>query len=171
MKNKYLIVLDVDGIFTSNVFSYTKEGKNAKFFGNNDNYMLNIIKALPEVEDIFCITGDSTSAGYQISEKRLVDDIDLQLIPCENSGKYDYLRNKNIDFSRLIYVGDDLPDIKIFKECFFSATTNNALPLVKKYASYVSKFNGGENGLSDILIHIMDKIFNFSIEEAILDEK
>ena len=67
-------ILDVDGVMTSGEFFYTQEGKYLKCFGPDDNDGLSLLK--PFI-DIRFITGDKK--GFDISKKRIVDDMNYKL--------------------------------------------------------------------------------------------
>ena len=65
-----VFILDVDGVMTNGQFLYSKEGKEMKVFGPDDNDALCLLKPYLEIR---FVTGDKK--GFKISKKRINDDM------------------------------------------------------------------------------------------------
>ena len=61
-----VFILDVDGVMTTGHFMYSKDGKQMKVFGPDDNDGLGLLN--PNIEIRF-VTGDKK--GFSISNKRI----------------------------------------------------------------------------------------------------
>ena len=66
MKNKLILLIDVDGVMTTGQFLYSKDNKEYKVFGPHDNDGLKLIKDKIKIR---FITADKR--GYEITKKRI----------------------------------------------------------------------------------------------------
>ena len=53
--------------------------------------------------------------------------------------------------NEIVYMGDDIPDIPVMKKIGVPCCPNDAVPDVKQISIYVSKKNGGEGCVRDII--------------------
>lgn len=147
-KNK-IIISDVDGILTSGVLGYTKDGKAMKFFGGHDKEAINICVNLLGW-DLKFVSDDRV--GWDITESR------LSHIKKMNPDKISYEIADATARARLVksycdlgytvlFIGDSLSDIEALNLATISATTNNAIAPVKMFVDYVSPRNGGDRRL------------------------
>jgi len=168
MKNfepKHLF-LDFDGIMGSTSLFYTKEGKTMKSVSVNDSLLLGILKDDFKhiVKSITVISGDKNE-GIEVTKVRLKD-IGIDLIEKKNKFKYKYLK-ETFGLDNIIYFGDDIYDIPILSECFYSCVPKNTLAPIKRNSKYVSEHNGGDNFVSDAIIHLIKKFGKEDIEDYV----
>lgn len=158
--NKY-IISDVDGILTESSSYYTEDGKVMKKFGAYDTEMIEFMKS--QGWKFIFVSKDKN--GFNITKKR-IEDLKCQIIEANVQRRKQIIetikQNDNIDF--IAYFGDSLSDIAIFRDVDFGATVNNAPHIVKNYAQYVSKLNGGFGGFADICNYIHVKL---NLEEKV----
>jgi len=150
MKNIFF-VLDVDGVMTTGQFLYSLSGKIYKIFGPHDNDGLHLIK---DKISINFITADKR--GFEITKKRIVDDMgfELDLVPANR--RFDYLKEK-YGFSNLIYMGDGYYDAIILKKCLFGIAPQNARIEAKNSANYITDSDSGSGAVLDACIKIIEK--------------
>ena len=143
-----MFVLDVDGVMTTGQFFYSKTGKVYKIFGPHDNDGLRMLKGkLP----IKFITADKR--GYQITKKRIVDDMGFELEIVSEKDRYEFIR-KNYNFPSLIYMGDGYYDAPIIRQCVFGIAPKNARKEAKESADFITTSNSGEGAVLDACIEI-----------------
>jgi 3-deoxy-D-manno-octulosonate 8-phosphate phosphatase (KDO 8-P phosphatase) len=153
MTRKFHIISDCDGIFTSANLQCEADGKRGKLFSVNDSLTVDFMnEKYSHLLDFVVLTGDS-GAGLEVTKSRL-DYMGVPFVQCKNVLKYAYIK-ANYDMKDVIYIGDDIYDFAIFKEAAYSATVCNAPEIIKKHAYYVSPYEGGKNGLTDILFNIL----------------
>ncbi len=152
-KPKYLII-DVDGVMTTGQFLYSIEGKEYKIFGAHDNDGLKMLK--DKIKIIF-VTADKR--GYQISKKRIVDDMGQELYLIGEQDRYKYI-DTNYGFSNTIYIGDGIFDAKILKACLFGIAPLNARIEARNAANYITNSKSGEGAVLDACLLINEKYFN-----------
>lgn len=167
-KEKIQIITDCDGIMTSANLTYTTEGKRQKHFSVNDSLTMKFVQDVyGDRFDFLVLTGDK-GVGLEITANRL-EYMKLPYVRCKNVRKYAYIKD-NYDISKVVYIGDDIYDFAIFKECQYGATVSNAPFLVKKYAKYVSPYEGGKNGFTDIIFQILNYfVGDFQVEADMMD--
>lgn len=165
-----LLILDIDWIFTDWKHHYGKDGKLMKTFWSNDRYVLNLLKWTDLFDDIFCLTWDGTGIWIDISKARVEKELWIPVVSTKEKwvkSKYEYVLNRCWDEKFIkedvVYIWDDLADLKIIRDSNWSATTKNAPMLVKKYCNYISEYRGWEWWLADILLEYM-KIKGIDIE-------
>jgi 3-deoxy-D-manno-octulosonate 8-phosphate phosphatase (KDO 8-P phosphatase) len=168
MTEKFHIISDCDGIMTSANITYTVEGKRQKHFSVNDSLIVNFVQDVyGDTFDITVLTGDS-GPGLEVTKQRL-EYLNVPFVKCKNVKKYAYIKD-NYRISNVIYIGDDIYDFAIFRECAFGCTVSNAPQIVKKHAHYVSDYEGGKNGFTDIIFAILYKYCGQAkVEEALMN--
>ena len=152
MKPKVLI-LDVDGVMTDGKFYYNIDGKYLKAFGPDDSDALGILDKLIEVR---FITGDKK--GFQISKKRIVNDMGYKLDLVSTINRLDWIKSR-YNLRDVIFIGDGFFDYIALKEVGYSIVTGNGDINEKKYADYVTKRSGGDRAVAETVVHILDKFF------------
>ena len=140
MSKPQVLIMDVDGVLTDGSFYYSVDGKVMKKFGADDNDALSLLQ--PYLECIF-VTGDRR--GFEISKKRIVDDMHMRLELVSTIKLIDWIK-KRYYTKDFIYMG-------------YSISTNNGDDNAKKYADYVTKRNGGDRAVAEACLHILDRFF------------
>ena len=146
-------ILDVDGVMTSGHFFYSDNGKYLKCFGPDDNDGLSLLKGFM---DIRFITGDKR--GFNISHKRIVDDMNYKLDLVSTIKRVEWLASK-YSLKDLIYMGDGIFDHYVMKEVMYSIAPSNADDCAKRFSNHVTIRKGGERAVSEACIHLLDRFF------------
>jgi 3-deoxy-D-manno-octulosonate 8-phosphate phosphatase (KDO 8-P phosphatase) len=147
-------VLDVDGVLTTGQFFYSEHGKSYKVFGPHDNDGLKILKNRVEIQ---FITADSK--GFEISRKRIVDDMGFSLTLVSENDRYEFVKKK-YGLSKLFYMGDGIHDARLIKDCLFGVAPKNARIEAKKAANFVTNSNSAEGAVLDACLEINKIFFN-----------
>ena len=150
---KLILLLDVDGVMTTGQFLYSQGGKEYKVFGPHDNDGLKLIK---DKVTIKFITADKI--GFQITKKRIVDDMGFELKLVSEQDRYEYIEEK-YGFQNLIYMGDGYHDVKTLKASMFGIAPKNARKEARAASDYVTESNSGEGAVLDACLEIIRKYF------------
>ena len=67
----------------------------------------------------------------------------------------EYLQENNITNEEVIYIGDDIPDYEIMKECGCPCCPKDACSEIRELSTYVSPYNGGEGCARDIVEQVL----------------
>jgi len=148
-----VFILDVDGVMTNGQFFYSKDGKQMKVFGPDDNDALGLLR--PNIEIRF-VTGDKK--GFPISNKRIKEDMKFELDLVSTIKRIEWIK-KLYNPKDVIYMGDGIFDHYVMKEVGYSIAPQNSDKLAKVNANYVTERSGGERAVAEACIHIMNKFF------------
>lgn len=152
-----MFLTDCDGCLTDGGMYYTENGDELKKFNTKDGLGLSLLKEKGIIVGI--ITGEDTAIVKRRAEKLslhelhmgIKDKLSIAKKLCEKYG---------ISMDNVAYVGDDVNDIKLLQSVGFGCSVNNALPIVKKNAKYISPNNGGEGAVREIIDLILSKYLN-----------
>ena len=150
----YCCFFDVDGVLTTGQFIYNADGKSYKIFGPDDNDGLSIIK---EYLKIIFVTADKK--GFNISKKRIVDDMNFPLELVSTIKRIDWIKQR-FNPKEVIYMGDGIFDHYVMEQVGYSIAPANADELAKKSANYVTKRSGGDRAVAEAALHVLEKFFN-----------
>lgn len=149
------VIFDVDWVFTDWSFIYTTQGKYAKTFGPHDADGIKLLKK--HWIDIQVVSADKR--GFEITKKRIWDDMWLSLELVSENDRLDWLINK-FELSRCIYMWDWFYDAKIFEKVWYWIAPANAFYLTKEKADFVTRTNAWSWAVLEAVIHILDKFYN-----------
>jgi len=153
MKKPLVFILDVDGVLTDGKFFYTAEGKAMKAFGADDNDAISLLR--PYIEVRF-VTGDRK--GFNITRKRVVEDMESQLDLVSTIKRVDWIKAK-WPLDQVIYMGDGIFDHYVFKEVAYSIAPADADEHARSVAHFVTKRAGGNRTVAEAALHILEKFF------------
>jgi 3-deoxy-D-manno-octulosonate 8-phosphate phosphatase (KDO 8-P phosphatase) len=148
-----LIIFDVDGVLTDGKLYFTNEGQEFKNFHAQDGLGMVDLK--------------STGIEIGIITKRITPIVEHRMKELNITHVYQTKEDKRKPYKILInqlaltedqvaYVGDDLSDLPLIRSSGIGVAVNNALPLVKQYADYVTEKNGGEGAAREICDKILE---------------
>ena len=148
LKKITTFILDVDGVLTNGKILVTSKGKMLREMNTKDGFIIKY--ALDKGFKIFIISG-GTNKGVKERLKDLgIDEIFLG----DHTKKDTYeklIKKYNLQKNEIVYMGDDIPDIPVMKKIGVPCCPNDAVPDVKQISIYVSKKNGGEGCVRDII--------------------
>lgn len=165
LKDIDTFVFDVDGVFTDSTLIITTEGEMLRKMSVKDGYALKT--ALQKGYNV-CIISGGTNEGVRNRLKALgVTDIYLGAHH-KMDALEEYMDMYEIEASRMLYMGDDIPDIPPMQTVALPTCPQNAVPEVKAIAKYVSHKNGGEGCVRDVIEQVLkvrgDWMANFNAD-------
>ena len=145
-------VLDVDGVLTDGTVIALASGEQARTFLVKDGYAVE--KAIQKGYNVVIITG-----GFQEGVKKRLSFLGVKDIYSGVKDKVkvlnEYLTEKNIDLSQVLYMGDDLPDYDVMKIVGIATCPADATQEIKEISQYISTFNGGKGAVRDIIEQVL----------------
>ena len=152
IKKIKMLILDVDGVLTDGRIIWTSSAEEMKFFNVQDG--VGIILSHRVGLKIAIISARKS----KVTEIRAKE---LKITDC-----YQVVENKLITYKELIdkykladeevaYIGDDLHDIPVLRRVGFAAATANAQEEAKQVSHYVTKKNGGEGAVREVINMIL----------------
>lgn len=150
-------ILDVDGVLTNGKILVTSKGKMLREMNTKDGFIIKY--ALDKGFKIFIISG-GTNKGVRERLKDLgIEEIFLGK-DSKNSTYEMLIKKHNLNENEILYMGDDVPDIPVMKKVGVPCCPNDAVPDVKQISIYISKKNGGQGCVRDIIeqtLRVQDK--------------
>lgn len=155
------IFFDVDGVLTDGKIIYDDAGRESKQFNVKDGYIISHLKKAG------ILVGIITGRESQVVSNRAAE---LKLDFCHQGimDKHEVFE-KLIQFHKLkkkqvAYIGDDINDLAILRDCGLSACPADALEYVKTNVDVVASAKGGQGvarEISDLILAsqgILEKI-------------
>ena len=148
LKKITTFILDVDGVLTNGKILVTSKGKMLREMNTKDGFIIKY--ALDKGFKIFIISG-GTNKGVRERLKDLgIEEIFLGK-DSKNSTYEMLIKKHNLNENEILYMGDDIPDIPVMKKTGVPCCPNDAVPDVKQISIYISKKNGGQGCVRDII--------------------
>ena len=148
LKEITTFILDVDGVLTNGKILVTSKGKMLREMNTKDGFIIKY--ALDKGFKIFIISG-GTNKGVK---ERLKDLGIEEIFLGEHTKKDTYeklIKKYNLKRNEIVYMGDDIPDIPVMKKIGVPCCPNDAVQDVKQISIYISKKNGGQGCVRDII--------------------
>nr|WP_136251838.1 3-deoxy-manno-octulosonate-8-phosphatase KdsC [Ningiella ruwaisensis] len=141
-----LLVLDVDGVLSDGAIYMGNNGEELKAFNVKDGYG---IKAVAKCGvDIAVITGRRS----KIVEDRM-SALNAKFIVQGEEDKYhaliDIMKSLNISSEQVASIGDDMPDMGLYKLSHLKVAVADAHPFIKQHANVQLTLNGGQGAVRE----------------------
>ena len=143
---------DVDGVFTDGSVFVAPDGDLLRIHNAKDGFGLRW--AYLSGYHIAIITG-----GYSESVRKRFEGIGVEHIYLKSRDKlpdfYDFCNKCGISPKEVAFVGDDIPDIPILKECGLAVCPSDAVQEVKDVCDFVSAYPGGRGCVRDLIEQVL----------------
>ena len=152
LKKINTLIFDYDGVLTDGTVITTENGDQLRSGHVRDGYALHL--ALKKGYNIAVISG-GTSDSISLRLKTLnLTDIFIRV-----SNKIvvfnQYIKQKNVDASQVMYMGDDIPDYKVMQMAGLPVCPADAAEEIKSISKYISSYKGGHGCVRDIIEQLM----------------
>lgn len=145
-------IFDVDGVMTDGSVHVTTDGQQLRTFHIKDG--LAMVKAKQEGLPIAVI-----SAGNNEGVRKRLEYLGVEFIFLGVKNKIEKLQELldqyQITFDDVLYMGDDLPDLKILEKVGLPTCPADAVSEVINVSKYVSPKNGGRGAVRDVIEKVM----------------
>lgn len=148
---KYLVI-DVDGTMTDAGIYYDEHGNELKKFCTKD--AAGFFAAHTVGIKIVVLTGRECAATARRMKELKVDYL-YQNIKDKYFFLEKFMADNNILKDDLGYIGDDLNDLHPMQLAGFVGCPADSCSEIKEIADYVSKVNGGQGAVRDIIEHML----------------
>ncbi|MFW8592203.1 3-deoxy-manno-octulosonate-8-phosphatase KdsC [Glaciecola sp. 2405UD65-10] len=153
-----LVVFDVDGVFSDGSIYLGNNGEEYKAFNTKDGYGVKALKSCGI--DVAVITGrDSAIVKNRMSAlgvKHLV-----QGREDKHTALTDLLNQLKLETSQVASMGDDMPDVGMYRLSAIKVAVNDAHPYVKQQANFITTLGGGKGAVRefcDLLLQAHGKL-------------
>lgn len=154
MKDIRLFITDVDGVWTDGGMFYDNAGNELKKFNTGDSagvaflHLLNIPVAV--------ITGEDTEIVKRRAAKLKIDYLFMG-VQDKLAVARELCAKLGIGLKQVAYIGDDLNDVKLFREVGLSAAPASAPEYIRKEVHWVVGVNGGEGAFRTFVELYLEK--------------
>jgi 3-deoxy-D-manno-octulosonate 8-phosphate phosphatase (KDO 8-P phosphatase) len=143
-----LLALDVDGVLTNNWLYIGTDGLEIKQFNIADGFYMKLAmrSGLP-----VAIVSGRHSPATDARMKELGVEYVMQGKADKPSMLTPLLKELGIEFAEVAYMGDELLDLSIGRKVGLPIAVKNAAKEFKEIALYVTKNNGGEGAVREVI--------------------
>ena len=145
-------VFDVDGVLTDGSLLVLPGGVMARRMNIKDGYALHL--AVKKGYKVAVISGGNSDEVNERLNKLGVEHVWMKV---ENKVEVlkAFMHNHNINSTQLLYMGDDIPDIKAMDLAGLPCCPADAAQEIRKKSLYVSRLKGGEGCVRDVIEKVM----------------
>ncbi|MFP5081053.1 KdsC family phosphatase [Pedobacter sp. JCM 36344] len=152
LKGVSTFIFDVDGVLTDGSILASDSGEYLRSFNIKDGYALQL--AVKRGYLVCVISGGNGSAMQKRFEALSLQEIFLNV--SDKVKVYETLLAKyNLNPKEVLYMGDDIPDLKIMAMVGIPTCPADAVADVKAVSTYISPFDGGKTAVRDIIEKVM----------------
>jgi len=149
-----LLLLDCDGVLTDGRLYFSANGEELKVFDVHDGQ--GIVSWIRSGRQVGIISGRSSAIvarraaelGIRFVRQGVKDKLETAREIWDESGMVP---------AGTAFVGDDLPDIEIMRECGLGIAVANAVDDVKRAAAYVTTKSGGRGAVREAIDMLMNR--------------
>ena len=152
LKEITTFIFDVDGVLTDGSVQVTDNGQSLRTFNIKDGYAMQL--AVKRGYNICIISGgDGIAMGKRFFNLGVTD---VFLGTGDKVAIFNqYLQDKNITSGEVLYMGDDVPDLKVMKLVGLPTCPADAVEEIKAISTFISPYNGGKTAVRDIIEKVM----------------
>ena len=152
IKKIKLLILDVDGVLTDGRIIWTGSAEEIKFFNVQDGVGITLAqRAGLKVAIISARKSKVTEIrAKELKITEVFQTTESKFIAYKKlKGKY------KLADEQVAYIGDDLHDIPVLRRVGFAVATANAQEEAKQVSHYITKKNGGEGAVREVINMIL----------------
>ena len=151
MKEKFkkikLVAFDVDGVMTDGTISYTSSGEEIKSFNAKDGQGINLLAKAGFITVII------TARTSPVVERR-AKELGMSHVFQGSKNKLEtldkLLEEYSLNYENVLYMGDDLPDLKVMEKVGLACCPNDAVRQIKVISHFVSSKDGGRGAVREV---------------------
>lgn len=143
---------DVDGVLAASQVIMMNDVEPVRIMASRDAIALQM--AIKEGYEIHIITGGSSLGTKARFEKLGVTTINTG-VKDKAEAFSELLRERNLQPSHTLYMGDDLPDYYAMKKAGVAVCPSNAATEIKSIAAYITGAKGGDGAVREIIEQVL----------------
>jgi 3-deoxy-D-manno-octulosonate 8-phosphate phosphatase (KDO 8-P phosphatase) len=145
-------IFDIDGVLAIDTMIVMPDGELIRSMNSKDGYAMQL--AIKKGYNIIIITGGNSEAVKQRLIKLGVKDVFLGV---HNKEKLlqEYADQQNLSLSKMLYMGDDIPDYMAMQLVSLPCCPADAVPEIKQISKYISPFTGGYGCGRDVIEKVL----------------
>ncbi len=159
LKRIKALFTDCDGVLTDCGMYYCESGDRFKRFNAKDGMGFGLLRRKGIITGI--ITGEQSQIVESRAERLCLDELHMSAHD-KLSVLKDIALRRGLDFSEIAYIGDDINDLDVLRVVGFSVAVADASDAAKDAAMYITKRNGGEGAVREVIDMMLEELESFS---------
>ena len=152
LKRIKAVIFDVDGVLSAEVVAMHACGDPIRTVNIKDGYALQL--AVKKGIHVAIITGAHTESLSKRYHALGIPDVYLASAVKIHDYR-DMLQRYHLTNEEVLYMGDDIPDIEVLRECGLPCCPKDAAPEVKSVCKYISHAKGGYGCVRDVIEQLL----------------
>jgi len=152
LKKVTTFVFDVDGVLTDGFLSVLPNGVMARRMNIKDGYALQL--AVKKGYNVVIISGgvseDVMNRLQKLGVSAVFMGVENKLETLE-----EYILQHNISIDEVLFMGDDIPDLKVMQQVGLACCPADAVLEIKEVSKYISPINGGYGCGRDVIEKVL----------------
>ena len=145
-------VFDVDGVMTDGSIIIVPGLEYLRTMNTRDGYGLQL--AVRKGYNVAVITGGFAPPVTERMNSLGITDV-FQSVKNKLEVFNRYIGEKGIAPDRVLYMGDDIPDLGVMQEAGLACCPADAVQEIKAIAHYISPFNGGRGSVREVIEKVL----------------
>jgi len=147
-----LAIFDVDGVLTDGALSFSSSGEELKVFNVLDGHGMKLLQSSGVTLAII-----TSRASPAVAERMRNLDIDLLFQGAQDklAAFNQLIARQGIAAEAASFIGDDLQDVPVMRNCGLAASVPAAPAAVRRHAHYVTRARGGRGAARELCELIM----------------
>lgn len=141
------VIFDVDGVLTDGRLYYDNHGNEFKAFHAQDGHGMKMLQSAG-IPVAIITARQSTLVSQRMRDLGI--DLVFQGARDKNIAFNDLCQRLSLEADQIAYVGDDLLDLAVMRQCGVAIAVANARPIVQKHAHYITQQHGGEGAAREV---------------------
>lgn len=145
-------IFDMDGVLTDGSLLALPGGVMARRMNVKDGYALQL--AVKKGYNAIIISG-----GYSVEAEERFNKLGIKNVWMKVTDKLkvatDYLQQNNTDWSHVLFMGDDIPDLEMMQHAGVACCPADAVTEIKAVAHYISPIGGGMGCVREVIEKVM----------------
>lgn len=155
MKNIKWLFTDIDGVWTDCTIYYSAQGEEMKAFSYRDGMGAERLRKLTPIQ-IAIITGEQSEIVSRRAEKLKIETVFLG-VKNKLEVVEKFMKEHNLTWDQIAYIGDDLNDIEVMKKVALSACPADAYQDVLAISQFICQKKGGEGAFREFCEFLIER--------------
>ncbi|HSB93281.1 MAG TPA: HAD hydrolase family protein [Flavitalea sp.] len=147
-----VFAFDVDGVLTDGNLYLAENGEQLRRMNIKDGFALQL--AIKKGYRIVIISGSYSEPSISRLSKLGIADIYMRITD-KAACLQNYLAENNLVMSDVLFMGDDIPDYPVMTKVGIAACPKDAAGEIRNCSQYISRFNGGEGCVRDVIEKVL----------------
>ncbi len=139
---------DVDGTLTDGSILYDAHGEALKVFNAHDGYGIKLWMA--QKLEFGLLSGKQSDISLKRGQALGIHHIILG-VEDKCTWMHKWLSVHDYTWDNLAYIGDDLNDLEVIQQAYYTATPSDGVAKLKEHANYICQASGGRGALREFI--------------------